>query len=538
MNRSGIVKGVVYNPILHESFGALVFIENGKILKIERDGNIKEPLILPGFIDSHVHIESSMLTPAQFGRTAAAHGTVAAVADPHEIANVAGVEGINFMLSSAIESPIKLFFGAPSCVPASPFDECFQPFSPGIIKELIDRSDIFFLGEMMNFPGVIGGNAEVMEKINIAKSAGKPIDGHAPSLDKNDLKKYISAGISTDHESFSLEEAIDKLSFGMKVIIREGSAAKNFDALHSLIPRFHDNLMFCTDDCHPDDLIVGHINKLVKKAINAGYNIFDILQVSSVNPVMHYNLNVGLLQPGDPADFIVVDGLSSLNIISTYINGDDVLKEPRPTTNVKIPTYTFPNSFDSNLLVKKLDTKRVKVIDVVKDELITNWHVENSNTDLLEANPKEDLLKIAVVSRYKKNEASVGLIRGFGINKGAIAASIAHDSHHIIAIGCDDNSITQSINYIVKCGGGICYFDGDSIYGLPLPAFGLMTNESAEVAGKAYHELTQRVIADGCKLQAPFMTMSFMSLSVIPHLKITPTSLFDVDKFSFTNICL
>lgn len=538
MNRLHRVQGVVYDPLSRESFGAIVLIADGKILNIERDDSIKEPFILPGFIDSHVHIESSMLTPTQFGKTAAIHGTVAAIADPHEVANVAGVEGINFMINNSKEAPIKIFFGAPSCVPASPFDECFQPFSTEVIKELIERNDIFFLGEMMNFPGVISGNPEVIGKINISLDNHKPVDGHAPSLNKDNLQKYISTGISTDHESFSLDEALDKLSLGMKVIIREGSAAKNFNALHSLIPQFHENLMFCTDDCHPDDLLAGHINNMVKKAIDRGYDIFDILQISSVNPVKHYGLNVGLLQPGDSADFIVVDGLNRLNVLATYIDGIDVLKQDMAIDEQKIPTYTFPKSFDSTLLVKHLPTRKVKVIDVVQNELITNWHVENLNTDFLEANLQEDILKIAVVSRYKENETSVGLIKGFGIKKGAIAASIAHDSHHIISVGCDDQSITKCINFIVQRGGGICYFDGENIYGLSLPVFGLMTSEPAKIAGNAYHELTQRVIANGCKLQAPYMTMSFMSLSVIPHLKITPTSLFDVDNFNFTSICL
>lgn len=537
MSTNFTVAGVVFDPIKRESFGATLRIQNGKIAKIEKDSNIKHPAILPGFVDSHVHIESSMLTPSNFAKAAVKHGTVAVVTDPHEIANVAGVKGVEFMINDAKGSDFKFYFGAPSCVPASPFDECFEPFTPEIIEGLMKRDDIHFLAEMMNFPGVIYKSESVMQIIGKAHSANKPVDGHVPGLSGDALKSYVSAGITTDHECFTLEEALEKIKLGMKILIRDGSAAKNFGSLHPLIKEHSKHLMFCTDDCHPDELLHGHINLKVRQSLALGYDVFDVLQVSSVNPVNHYKLNVGLLQEGDSADLLVVDNLQNLNIQSTFINGVDVFNiNESVTKSYSALNYVFPHSFNPSNLHSKAISNKVKAIEVINDELITNSVVVNNEAETLSCNLKEDVLKIAVLSRYKENELSVGLIKGFGMKKGAIAASIAHDSHHIISVGCDNASIEKCLEFIIKNRGGVCYFDGEQLHGLPLPVYGLMTDFSAEVAAAAYEKINSKVIADGCKLKAPFMTMSFMSLSVIPHLKITPAGLFDVDKFNYTEL--
>lgn len=533
------ISGLIYDPIGRKFFGGKIQVKNGSISNIEHDDSVTSPVILPGFVDSHVHIESSMLTPVNFAKTAVRHGTIAAVADPHEIANVAGVDGVDFMIKNVADSSFKFYFGAPSCVPASPFDECYQPFTPDVIETLMGNRNIHFLAEMMNFPGVINGSESVLRIIKKAKEANKPVDGHAPGLTSEALKSYVSVGISTDHECFTLKEALEKIALGMMILIREGSAAKNFAALHPLIKNYSASLMFCTDDCHPDELLKGHINQHVKKSLELGYDIFNILQLTSVNPVKHYKLNVGLLQKGDTADFIVVDNLKNLKVLSTFIDGIDVLNGliPKKTLIANNLNYVFPNNFRSEKLKIEAKTSTVKVIEVVSNELITNSTTRNCDVgSLIESNIEEDVLKIAVLSRYKENEIYVGLIRGFGLKKGALAASIAHDSHHIISVGCDDISIEKCLKFIVNNKGGMCYFDGAEMLGLPLPVYGLMSNADAETTAKAYDAVNARVINDGCNLSAPFMTMSFMSLSVIPHLKITPSGLFDVDTFNFTDL--
>ena len=536
MKKNKMISGVLCDPVGGLHYGANVLIENGIIVNIERNDECSGPLILPGFVDSHVHIESSMLSPVEFGVAAVRHGTVAVVADPHEVANVAGVEGVKEMMTFAKKSPLKTFFAIPSCVPASPFDECFERFDAEKVGGLLDGDSVVGLGEMMNFPGVINRVPEVMSLIKEANKRGKPIDGHAPGLTGDDLKKYVSANISTDHECFTLKEAEEKIALGMKILIREGSGARNFNALHSLIDSNPDAAMFCTDDCHPDVLETGHINLHVKKALKAGHDIFNVLRVASVNPVKHYNLPVGLLQVGDPADFILVDNLKGFNVLATYIKGVNVLNEKYTFDITSLPEYVFPRSFDSKLLVKKISKQNLKVIGVIENELITETLTHNVSDKFLTSNLQEDILKICVVSRYTQNKSSVALIKGFGLKNGAIACSVAHDSHHIICVGCDDNSMQKAIDFIIKNKGGICYCNADEEIGMPLPLFGLMTTYNVETASKNYKRVNNEVKRNGCKLDAPFMTLAFMALSVIPHLKITPDSLFDVDKFSPTSI--
>lgn len=543
MNKHSVT-GVVIDPMERETYGAEIYIANGRIDKIKRNCSITEPYIIPGLVDSHVHIESSMLTPTNFARAAVVHGTVAAVCDPHEVANVAGVEGLNFMLNDAKNAPIKLLFGAPSCVPASPFDECAQPFTPSIVGSLLDNG-MEFLGEMMNYPGVIDGNQQVKGIIDEAAKRRKPIDGHAPGLVGPALSSYVQAGISTDHECYTMSEALEKIALGMKILIREGSAAKNFDALHSLISSHPNMVMFCTDDCHPDDLERGHINLLLKRAVDNGHSIYDALMAASINPVAHYGIGMGLLREGDRADFVVVDSPRQLRVLATYVNGVDVLEsqiddDSQSASNIlPLPAYCFPSSADVahiNLQVQA-KTARCKAIGVLADQLVTEpWLFDVMPGQAVEANPDSDILKIVVLSRYNPNRYSVGFIHGIGLKRGAIADSIAHDSHHIVAIGADDASIIQAMNYIAEQGGGLCVAVDGQVHGLPLPVFGLMANAPVHSVARAYSHINGLAIEAGCTIKAPFMTMAFMALSVIPKLKIIPVGLFDGEKFCITNM--
>jgi adenine deaminase len=529
------IAGNIIDPVSRRIYKGVLYIENGRIVKIDEKDDVEGHFILPGFVDSHVHIESSMLSPVKFAEAAVKHGTVAVVADPHEVANVAGVDGVEFMINSSKDAKMKIYFGAPSCVPASPIDECFQKFSSKEISFLLDLPQVKCLAEMMNFPGVINKDKHVLSILNEAKKRNLPIDGHAPGLSGDDLQKYVAEGISTDHECFTLQEALAKIELGMKVLIREGSAAKNFDSLHSLISLHPEMVMFCTDDCHPDELQVAHINKHVKKALRLGYDLFDVLQVASINPVKHYNLEVGLLQVGDPADFIIIDNLNDFKIVSTYINGENVTSICNSSESIKIPEYEFINSFaKEKIRVNFSVNKTVKVIEVIEGELITNKLLHKANGNVYDT--ENDILKIVVQSRYNSNNLGVGFIKGFGVKDGAIAASIAHDSHHVVSVGANDESIRKAVEYVVGNRGGLCYYDGANVYGMPLPFYGLMTVYDVETAARLYSEINERLKKDGCVLHAPFMTMAFMSLSVIPHLKLTPQGLFDVDNFSLTDL--
>lgn len=542
MNSSSyVLTGVIVDPINLETYGAELHISGGRISSITRRCDVMGPYIMPGLVDAHVHIESSMLTPVHFARAAAAHGTVAAVADPHEVANVAGVEGIQFMINDAQAACIKLFFGAPSCVPASPFDECAQHFTPQLVGELMARPDIHFLAEMMNFPGVINGDEAVAKIIAAAKSLAKPIDGHAPGLIDDDLSAYAAAGITTDHECYSMPEALQKIALGMHVLIREGSAAKNFEALHGLISLHPDRVMLCTDDCHPDELERGHINLLLQRAIAHGHSIYDALRAAAVNPVRHYGLDVGLLQPGDSADFIVVDDLQHFRVLATYVGGVDVLRLPPPATSRPVlPSYVFPASIPWLNLEITATSSLCRAIGVVPDQLITEPHI----FDVVPGHPvspslESDILKIVVLSRYSEKRFSVGFIHGIGLRCGAIASSIAHDSHHIVALGADDGSISQAISYIIEHGGGLSFASSPKrVTGIPLPVFGLMADAPVASMARAYSQLNDEVLASGCSLKHPFMTMAFMSLTVIPKLKLTPDGLFDGEAFCFTELFL
>lgn len=498
--------------------------------------------ILPGFIDSHVHIESSMLVPSEFARMAVVHGTVATISDPHEIANVCGMPGVEFMIENGKTVPFKFYFGAPSCVPATVFETAGATLDAADVRRLLERKEIKYLSEMMNFPGVLNKDEEVMKKIRASHELNKPVDGHAPGLMGERAKQYIEAGISTDHECFTREEALNKLAYGMKVIIREGSAAKNFEALIDLLNDYPDHIMFCSDDKHPDSLVIGHINQLCSRAIAKGINLFKVLKAACLNPVNHYNLEVGLLRSGEPADFIVVKDLEKFTVAQTFINGEEV------AAGGKTKITTSPSPVVNNFTCKRKDISdfevladkrvtRIPVIEALDGQLITNKLSlpPKNEAGLLVSNTATDILKIVVVNRYKNAPVATAFIRNFGLKQGALASSVAHDSHNIVAVGVDDESLCLAVNMVIDHYGGISFVRDDLQVMVPLPVAGLMSNEDGYHVAAQYSMIDKAVKDAGCTLSSPFMTLSFMALLVIPHLKLSDLGLFDGDKFEFIN---
>ncbi len=522
-------------------YPARLVISNGKIRTIRRLSSSKTRYILPGFIDAHVHIESSMLVPTEFAKTAVLHGTVATVSDPHEIANVLGTEGVWYMIENGRKSPLKFNFGAPSCVPATIFETAGAEVTSEDIAHLLASPEVRYLAEMMNWPGVIFDDPAVQHKLDIAKRAGKPIDGHAPGLMGKQALKYISKGISTDHECYMIDEARFKLKHGMKVIIREGSAAKNFDTLAPLINKYFEHMMFCSDDKHPDDLLLGHINLLVRRAVARGIDVFKVLQMACINPVEHYGLDVGTTQIGDWADLIVVDNLSDFNVIKTYINGDVVAERGRDY--IKTEPERIVNNFQIGRkkpsdFILPLTKTEVNVIEVLDRQLITKTFEGKISLENGLALPSvaDDILKIAVVNRYADAPIATAFIKNFGIKRGAIASSVAHDSHNIIAVGVSDEAICEAVNILIDHKGGLSATDGTHTEVLPLPIAGLMSNESAEIVAKKYTALVNMARDLGSTLTSPFMSLSFMALLVIPSLKLSDKGLFDGEKFVFCPI--
>ncbi|WP_445456619.1 adenine deaminase [Flavobacterium sp. HNIBRBA15423] len=518
-----------------------ITVENGKIKSIiEKEHDIKS-YILPGFIDAHIHIESSMLVPSEFAKIAVLHGTVATISDPHEIANVLGKEGVYYMIENSKQVPLKFHFGAPSCVPATSFETAGAIIDSEGIKELLTSPDIHYLAEMMNYPGVLFDDAEVLKKIKWAKHFKKPVDGHAPGLRGEPLQKYIGAGITTDHECFTYEEAKEKLSFGMKVIIREGSAAKNFEALIDLLPEHYENMMFCSDDKHPDDLIVSHINALCARAIAKGMDLFKVLQVACINPVYHYNMNVGLLQENDAADFIVVENLIDFRVIQTYIEGELVAENGK--SYVKHVPFNTPNNF--NITAKSVadfeivsTANKIRVIEALEGQLITN---EIHCTSLIQdgkliSDIENDILKMAVVNRYENTKPAIAFIKNFGLKKGAIASSVAHDCHNIVVVGTTDEAICSAVNVLIENKGGVCAVNGDERSVLSLPVAGIMSAKDGWETGRLYQEIDAQAKEYGSQLHAPFMTLSFMALLVIPDLKLSDKGLFSGTSFSFVDL--
>lgn len=536
-----IIRGQIVDIEQRKIFSGAVSVENGIIKKIEAESHNERQYILPGFIDAHIHIESSMLVPSEFAKAAVCHGTVATVSDPHEIANVLGVKGVEFMIENGKQTPFKFNFGAPSCVPATNFESAGAVIDSEGIKTLLQNTEIKYLAEMMNYPGVIFDDEEVLKKIEWAKHYNKPVDGHAPGLRGDDLTKYIAGGISTDHECFTYDEALEKLQKGMKVIIREGSAAKNFDALIDLLPQFYEHMMFCSDDKHPDDLLLGHINQLCTRAIAKGMDIFKVLQVACINPVRHYNLEVGLLKQGHNADFIVVEDLTSFKVLSTYINGELVFKNGKSL--IEPVKFEKPNNFKTDFkqvsdFKIEATSNRIRVIEALDGQLVTNEiQAEALVIDgNLVSNSDKDILKMTVVNRYQNDIPTKAFIKNFGLKRGAIASSVAHDCHNILAVGVNDELICKAVNAIIKNKGGIVVVTEETEDVMALPIAGIMSNLDAETVGKAYEALSNKAKSLGSSLHAPFMTLSFMALLVIPKLKLSDKGLFDGEKFVFTTL--
>ena len=551
------ISGHIVDVVASRIFRGTIFIDNGKIKDIIEDDNDNSQIIMPGFVDSHVHVESSLLVPTEFARLVVPHGSVASVSDPHEIANVLGVDGVRYMIEVGKKSPFKFYFGAPSCVPATTFETAGATLNSDDIEELLSSDDIKYLGEMMNYPGVLFNDDEVSKKLEAARRHAKAVDGHAPLLKGDDLKKYCAAGISTDHECSSIEEAKEKILNGMKIQIREGSAANNFDALIDIIRDYPEKVMLCTDDAHPHELINGHINMLVKKAIDMGYDIIDVIKAATINPVSHYNLEVGMLQKNEPADFIVIDNFKDFNILKTYIDGILVAENGKSLLE-SVPVDTINNFVAEKVTADDFtvvdEDRDINIIGVVKGELLTeklvgrakrvestSRRVAESSSSLVETNllvsdVENDILKIAVINRYEKKKPAVAFIKGFGLKKGALASSVAHDSHNVIVIGCDDESMAMAANMIIENKGGFAVYADDVKMCLPLPVAGIMTNEDAFKVAADYQRLKDLSKTLGSTLSDPFMTMEFMALLVIPKLKLSDKGLFDCEKFELISM--
>ena len=535
------IQGQIVDIQNRNIYSGEITFENGKIVSISpKEHNVKS-YILPGFVDAHIHIESSMLVPSEFAKLAVLHGTVGTISDPHEIANVLGKDGVHYMIENGKQVPLKFHFGAPSCVPATFYETAGALIDSEQIAALMALPDIYYLSEMMNYPGVLFDDEEVLKKIAWAKHYNKPVDGHAPGLRGASIEKYIAAGISTDHECFTYDEAAEKLSLGMKVLIREGSAAKNFEALIDLLPEHFENMMFCSDDKHPDDLIVGHINLLCARAVAKGFDLFKILQMACINPVKHYNMNIGLLQENDAADFIVVEDLVNFKVLKTYIDGELVAENGQ--SFVKHVAFDKPNNFNtSRKEVVEFDigssASKIRVIEALEGQLITNeiHHKPKIENGKIVSDIENDILKMAVVNRYENAKPAIAFIKNFGLKSGAIASSVAHDCHNIVVVGTSDSAICKAVNILIENKGGICAVNGSETKSLALPVAGIMSDKNGWKTGKLYQEIDAMSKQLGSKLKAPYMTLSFMALLVIPDLKLSDKGLFSGNSFSFVDL--
>ena len=541
MNNTFEIKGQYIDIVGKRIFPAAISVQEGVISAIQEIPAAPQHFILPGFIDSHVHIESSMLIPSAFARLAVIHGTIGTISDPHEIANVCGVEGVHYMINNGKKVPFHFFFGAPSCVPATTFETAGASINSEEVATLLDNKDIYYLSEMMNFPGVLFKDEEVMKKIKAAHAVGKPVDGHAPGLMGEDAQKYIEAGISTDHECFTIEEAVDKLSYGMKILIREGSAAKNFEALYELIDDHPNSVMLCSDDKHPDSLVLGHINQLCARAVAKGLNVFNILKAACINPVVHYQLPTGMARVNDPGNFIVIEDLTHFKVAQTYINGQLVAEKGQSL--IQPIDEKIINQFDTTLIkvediqvdLGTYPTKenKIAVIEAIDGQLITNylWEDPTITDGKIISDTNKDILKIVVYNRYHPAAPKMAFIKNFGFKHGAIASTVAHDSHNIIAVGVNDHEIVQAINAVIQEKGGISCVKEQELKVLGLPVAGLMSKDDPYMVAEAYSTIDAMAKSLGSKLGSPFMTLSFMALLVIPHLKLSDKGLFDGDRF-------
>ena len=534
---SGQIADVVAGSI----FKGEIFVKEGRIVDIRETAKADRHFIVPGLVDAHIHIESSMLVPSEFARLAVVHGTVATISDPHEIANVVGVRGVDYMLDNAEKVPFYFNFGAPSCVPATTFETSGAHLGPAEIDELLSRPRIKYLSEMMNYPGVLNKDPEVMEKIKIAQKYGKPVDGHAPGLRGDDAKRYIEAGISTDHECFTYEEGLEKVKLGMKILIREGSAAKNFDALIELLGQYPEMVMFCSDDKHPDSLVKNHIDEFIRRAVKYDFKLMDALRAATLNPVKHYKLENGLLQRGDYADFIVVDNPEDFEINQTWVRGQKVAENGK--TLLEKTHSEIINQFSCGFvspedLVVQARGRYMKVIEVIDGQLITSHSIVEASIENNEVctDTERDILKLVVVNRYKNVPPAVAFVRNFNIKQGAIASTVAHDSHNIIAVGVDDTSIKRAIDLLVQNRGGLSLVNDSEHVVLPLPVGGLMSVEDGYEIASEYTRMDDTVKNMGCTLISPYMSLSFLALLVIPELKLSDNGLFDGKNFRFVDL--
>jgi adenine deaminase len=540
-----IIKGKLVDIPAKRIYPAEMIIRDKKIYEIRElplNETVPDQFICPGFIDAHVHIESSMLVPSEFARLAVVHGTVATVSDPHEIANVLGIAGVEFMIENGKQTAFHFYFGAPSCVPATVFETAGAALPSEEVDRLLSKPEIRYLSEMMNFPGVLQGDPEVIKKIASAKKYHKPVDGHAPGLRGDDARKYIQAGISTDHECFTAEEALEKLGMGMKILIREGSAARNFDALAGLLSDHWENMMFCSDDKHPDSLVNGHINQLCARAVSKKIDVFKILRAACINPILHYSLDVGQLRPGDAADFILLKDLKNFKVLQTYLQGELVADEGKTrmnsVQNLSKPnhfncSYTKPEDFIFKAIPAGDSVYPYPVMEAYDGQLITgkyNMQIIAEN-EIWKTDLTNDILKIVVLNRYNKAPFAKAFVKNFGLKTGALASSVAHDSHNIVAVGVSDEALSLAVNAVITEKGGISLSDGETVKTLGLPVAGLMSTEEGYQVAEIYTQLDAEAKRMGSKLQSPFMTLSFMALLVIPHLKLSDLGLFDADHF-------
>ncbi len=536
------ISGQIIDILSQSIFPGTIVVEKGIIREIRKKTTAPGQFILPGYVDAHVHIESSMLVPSEFARLAVVHGTVATVSDPHEIGNVLGSSGVQYMIDNAQNTNFKAYFGAPSCVPATSFETAGSSIGVEDIKELLANPYIYYLAEMMNWPGVLQRDPEVMQKITEALKSAKPVDGHAPGLRGEDARRYAQAGITTDHECSSMQEALDKISCGMHILIREGSAAKNFEALIDLLPQHIDKVMLCSDDKHPDNLVEGHINLLVARGVHRGIDPLIMLRAACYNPVKHYNLDVGLLQEGDPADFQMVDNLQEFTVLQNYINGTLVAENGNSLLSshktLAVNQFNATQKSVHDFKVPARGTK-IRVIEAQDGQLVTksSWHPPKIINGMTVSDVERDILKITVVNRYQNSTPAVGFIQNFGLKGGAIASSVAHDSHNIIAVGVDDDSICQAVNEIITAKGGVVAINTTQKELLPLPVAGLMSDGDGYQVAAAYSRVDALAKALGSDLQSPFMTLSFMALLVIPELKLSDLGLFDGLNFKFVDLC-
>ena len=531
--------GNIVDPVNRRIFPGRVEWDQGRIVRIvPTPGRRYTRQIAPGFVDAHIHIESSLLPPSEFARLAVVHGTVATVSDPHEIANLLGEAGVRYMIEEARRSPLKFAFGAPSCVPATDRETSGAALDAAAVAKLLALREVRCLGEVMNYPGLLAGAPELLAMLAAAKRRGKPADGHAPGLRGEQARAYAAAGISTDHECYTLAEAREKIAAGMKILIREGSGARNFAALAPLLRSDPESCMFCCDDLHPDLLVRRHIDELVRRALAGGADRLDALACASLNPVRHYGLGVGLLQPGDPADFIVFEGWKNLRVRRTYLDGGLVARDGRSLLPRQVPKLA--NRFrvkprrpaDFRVAAQP---GRLNAMEALDGQLITRWkRVPATVADgAAVADPQRDLLKIAVVNRYAaRAPVALGFIRGFGLREGALASSVAHDSHNIVAVGADDESLAAAVNLAIAHKGGLVAAGRGEARVLPLPIAGLMADGEGRAVAAAYTEIDAAAKALGCGLAAPFMTLSFMALLVIPDLKLSDRGLFSGVKWT------